>query len=121
MNTLSTTTSLLTHSLTWALLYSLWQGLLVYVTLFILLKAIPDASARIKHYLSLGAFVALFAWFADTWLIQFQKLKGITVYVTQSAGDAGLPAATHAVKTLATGTQGGSGFLHHLAPGLEHY
>ena len=82
MNTISFT-SLLTHSLVSALLYSLWQGLLVYGCLFILLKALGDVSARVKYYLSLGAFTTLFIWFADTFAEQYQKLKGITVYITQ--------------------------------------
>lgn len=84
MNTLSTTTSLITHSLAWALVYSLWQGLLVYGTLFVLLKALTDVNSRVKYYLSAGALGCMFLWFANTWISQYQKLKGVTVFITQS-------------------------------------
>jgi hypothetical protein len=66
MEALSTSAGLLARSLSWALLYSLWQGLLVYTTLFVLLKAVPSVNARIKYYLSYSAFAALFAWFLNT-------------------------------------------------------
>lgn len=93
MNTLSFT-SLLTHSLAWALLYSLWQGLLVYGTLFVVLRALRDVSSRLKYFISIGAFTTMVAWFADTWMTQFQKLKGITVYITNGSGVAA-PLVTH--------------------------
>jgi bla regulator protein blaR1 len=119
MNALSATTSLLTHSLAWALLYSLWQGLLISGTLFMLLKALPNLNARIKYYLSFGALTAVFLWFSDTWITQFQRLKGITVYITQNNVDGGI-AATYPVKTFATGHTR-SAILNHLMPGMERY
>jgi len=119
MNTLSATTSLLSHSLAWALLYSLWQGALIYGTLYILLKALPSVNARIKYYLSFGAVVAMFLWFADTWVTQYQKLKGITVYITQSgAGTVGT--TTYSVNTTATDPVQ-SNVLHDALMRMEQY
>src|SRR4051812_47605772 len=99
MNTLSLTTTLLTHSLAWALLYSLWQGLLVFGILYALLKAMPNINARAKYYMSFGALTAMAIWFADTWISEFQKLKGITVYITQPGMNLSAD-TTYAVKTV---------------------
>ncbi len=119
MNTLANTTSLLTHSLAWALLYSIWQGALIYGSLFFLLKALPNAGARARYYLSFSALTALFLWFADTWSSQYQKLKGVTVFITQSAADGGL------TKTFTVNTSAGSPThetaIRHLLPSLEQY
>jgi bla regulator protein blaR1 len=116
MNTFTTTASLLTHSLAWALLYSLWQGLLIYATLFVILKALPNINARVKYYISLSAFAGLFLWFTDTWAEQFQKLKGVTVYISQTAADAGV-GSTYTVKTF-TGPDAQTP-LHNMLPRLE--
>lgn len=75
MNTLYQTGTLLSQSLAWALLYSLWQGLVVYGAVY-LLKALPDRNARIKYYVSSAALLGMFAWFVQTWVMQYQKLKG---------------------------------------------
>jgi bla regulator protein BlaR1 len=119
MDTLSATTSLLTQSLAWALLYSLWQGLLIYCTLYALLRAVPNINARVKYYLSFGAHTALFLWFADTWVTQYQKLKGITVYITQAGIDNGI-ATTYPIKTYAA-TQAHNTFLNQYLPGFDRY
>ena len=120
MSTLSTTVSLLTHSLAWALLYSLWQGMLIYGTLYVLLKALPNINARVKYYLSYGAFMGLFLWFADTWATQYQKLKGVTVYITQS-GTESVTSNTYSVKAIATEPAIQSDVLHHFLSRLEQY
>ena len=94
MSTLSTTAALLAHSLSWALLYSLWQGLLIYGITFVAFRALPDINARVKYNLSYCALAVLFFWFADTWFSQYLQLKGTTIYITQAA------AATGATTTL---------------------
>jgi len=109
----------LSHSLAWALLYSLWQGLLIFGFLYVLLKAIPSASARLKYNLSLGAFVALFAWFANTWVSQYHKLKGAVVYISTPSGANG-PMAMNTLQTVAT-PQAEGPVLHSLWPGIERY
>ena len=119
MNTISTTTSLLTHSLAWALLHSLWQGALIYGSLYLLLKASPNAGSRAKYYLSFSGLTALCLWFADTWSTQYQKLKGVTVFITQSAPDGGY-AKTFTVKTIAAAPAHGTA-IYHLLPRLEQY
>lgn len=118
MNTLSFTT-LLTHSLAWALLYSLWQGLLVYGILFVLLCALRDVSARAKYFLSVGAFTTLVAWFADTWATYYQKMKGITVYISNGNGAAS-PLITH--QDLSTPLNiADQGFVKSALIGMERY
>ncbi len=119
MNTLSNITSLLTHSLAWALLYSLWQGALIYGSLYLPLKALPNAGARAKYYLSFGALTATCLWFADTWSAQYQKLKGVTVFITQSAPDGGL-AKTFTINTAAAIPVHDT-TIHHLLPRMEQY
>lgn len=116
MYTLSAATTLLSHSLVWALLYSLWQGALIYGLLYVLYKALPDMSARIKYNLSMGAFGALFVWFADTWMSQYDRLKGAMVYIS-SAGNSG--AVTYTIHSAAPQTT--QGVMHKLLPGMEKY
>jgi len=118
MNTLSATVSLLTHSLVWALLYSLWQGLLIYGTLSVLLKGLPNVQERIKYILSMGSLAALFLWFADTWLSQYERLKGVAVYITQSG--AGSISTSYSVKTKA-GEITQLPLLHRIMPHVEYY
>lgn len=81
MTTISVTS--LAHSFSYAILYSLWQGALIYGILFVFLKSLPGLNARIKYNLSLSALTLLFIWFADTWESQYSKLKGVTVYISQ--------------------------------------
>ncbi len=119
MNTLANTASLLTHSLAWALLYSLWQGALIYGSLYLLLKALPNVNARAKYYLSFSALAATFLWFADTWSTQYQKLKGVTVFITQSAPDGGFT-KTFSINTIA-GAPIHDTAIHQLLPRLEQY
>ncbi len=109
----------LSHSLAWALLYSLWHGLLIYSFLYVLLKAIPSASARLKYNLSLGAFIALFAWFADTWVLQYYKLIGTVVYIT-TPGSGNNAFAVNTLRTVTTPQTDGP-VLHSLWPGIEQY
>lgn len=77
----------LAHSFSYALLYSIWQGLLVYGLVFMLLKAIPHLNSRFKYSLSLSALATLTIWFSDTWVSQYNKLKGVTVYISQTAAE----------------------------------
>lgn len=118
MNTFSFT-SLLTHSLAWALLYSLWQGLIVYGVLFIVLQMVRNVRAHIKYHLATGAFLAVFAWFANTWMEQYQRLKGITIYITEAGHTMAAPANTYGAATVAMPTQ--VGFLQQFVIGLERY
>ncbi|MCW3121942.1 MAG: hypothetical protein JWQ38_1434 [Flavipsychrobacter sp.] len=98
MSTLSSFASLLTHSLAWALVHSLWQSIAIYTFLFIILKALPGMNARIKYYLSFGSLMLLAVWFTDTWISQYQQMKGSVVYVSASGTDI-TQTTTYVVKT----------------------
>lgn len=119
MNTISTTTTLLTHSLGWALVHSLWQGLLIYAALWLLLRAMPNISAANKYRLSLGAFAGMFVCFADTWLSQYRELRGTVVYITSAATDGSLP-ATYTVHAAASNTISDT-ILSRAMSEYEHY
>ena len=101
MSTISATTTLLAQTLAWSLLHSLWQGLLLYVALYVLFKALPDLGSRIKYYLTLSAFSALFIWFAATWVSQYQQLNSIVAYSPTHIINYTIPIAT-AIPTLST-------------------
>ena len=79
MSAISQATTILAHSMALALIHSLWQGLLLFALLFVLLKTVPGFSTRLKYYLSYGAFTGLFIWFVQTWVSQFGRLKSIEV------------------------------------------
>ena len=117
MNTLYVTTSLLAHSLSWALLCTLWQGLLVFGALYLLLQSLQGSSSRIRYALSYGAFATIFAWFANTWLTQYQKLKGTTIYITQNGSDSGIT-TTIPVTVTTSPTQG---WMHQYMLQTQHY
>jgi bla regulator protein blaR1 len=120
MNTLSTTATLLAYSFSYALLYSLLQGLLVFGLLFIVLKAVPGMSARIKYTVSVIAFSAIALWFADTWVSQYNKLSGVTVYVSDSApGD--YTYKSGGIQAVHTSTQAGMDMFRTYLPELEEY
>ncbi len=85
MQTISTFTNLLSHSLVWALAYSLWQGLVIFAGLYFVLRALPGISARIKYLLAYGAITSLFLWFANTWVEQFERLKAVAFYIAKAS------------------------------------
>jgi bla regulator protein blaR1 len=119
MNTLSTTTALLSHSMAWALLYSLWQGLLIYGSLFVLLKVLPNINSRVKYLLGMSAFTGLFIWFTDTWISQYEKLKGAVVHIIDPGTRINTVTAP-AITTVAVSPEQGP-LWHHILPGLEQY
>jgi bla regulator protein BlaR1 len=119
MNTLSATASLLTHSLALALLHSLWQGMLLYCLLFVALKAAPNADSRVKYYLSLSMFTGLFVWFTDTWLSQYERLKGITVFITEAGAGTEAP-ITYSAKAMQE-VAANPTFISNFLPGVAHY
>lgn len=84
MNVLSITASLLARAFSYSLLYSLAQGLLVFGVLFVLLKAIPSLSARVRYLLAFGSMVVMLVWFADTMVAQYTALSAAPVYITDT-------------------------------------
>ena len=102
MSTFSITAILLARAFSYALLYSLGQGLIIFGLLFLLLKAMPGMSSRLRYYLSFSAMALMFVWFADTLVLQYSALRGVTVYITGSP-QAGAPAATTIAHALPVG------------------
>ena len=63
--------AILIQSLSWALIYSLAQGFVVYATLLLVLKIVRGMSASSKYRLSLSALTIMLGWFAATWWQQY--------------------------------------------------
>jgi len=63
------------QSLSWALIYSLGQGFVVYTTLYIILKTAYGLHACAKYRLSLAALLLLLGWFGATWCHQYYTLS----------------------------------------------
>ncbi len=116
---MNTHATVLIQSLGWALLHSLWQVLLIYCSLRVVLKVSANVTARLKYHLSVVALAGSFAWFINTCFAQYERLKGVTIHVTQTGAD---PAATksYALTTLPTGTYS-STTLYNITAGIEPY
>jgi len=119
MNTLSFSASALAQSLSYALLYSLAQGAAIYGMLFIILKAVPGMNARVKYYLSFGALVLIFAWFANTCADQYTRLTPTTVYITpdNTTGNAG----THSIPFTVSAEPSATATLSNYIPHFDRY
>ncbi len=74
------------QSLSWSLIYSLGQGILVFGALWIMLKMVPGCSSVVKYNLSLSAIVILLTWFGITWWQQFQELTVLSSRELISSG-----------------------------------
>lgn len=68
------TTDLVT-ALGWAILHSLWQALLVFICLRIVLKLWPDATASTKYNLSFLSLAGIFGWFVVTLYQQLEVVR----------------------------------------------
>lgn len=87
------------QSLSWALIFSLGQGFLVYASLTILLKMVPGLAASTKYRLSLAALLLLLGWFGATWSQQYQNLSSAYGQLTQFP----MLGATYPNSTILTG------------------
>ncbi|WP_161499298.1 M56 family metallopeptidase [Flavipsychrobacter stenotrophus] len=74
------------QSLSWALIYALGQGLVVFATLWMVLKVMPTLAANIKYHLSLSALTILLGWFASTWWQQYHSLAILREQLIVSGG-----------------------------------
>ncbi|WP_331995276.1 M56 family metallopeptidase [Chitinophaga sp.] len=72
------TTDLVT-ALGWAILHSIWQALLIFGCLRIVLKLWPAATASTKYNLSFISLAGIFGWFVVT---LFQQLDAVTPFHT---------------------------------------
>jgi beta-lactamase regulating signal transducer with metallopeptidase domain len=68
------TTDLVT-ALGWAILHSLWQALLVFICLRIVLKLWPDATASTKYNLAFLSLAGIFSWFVVTLYQQLEVVR----------------------------------------------
>ena len=66
------------RALGWALLHSVWQALIIFTCLQVVLKIWPMASAKIKHNLAYTSLLGIFAWFVYTLVQQIQSIQKIT-------------------------------------------
>lgn len=87
MTTLSFTATALAHSFSYALLSSLWQALLIYGLLYLLLRLFSTAGAGTRYMLSTAAFLSVSFLFAYTWVGRYYELHTTTVFLAQSAAD----------------------------------
>lgn len=65
----------LVTALGWAILHSLWQALLVFTCLRIVLRLWPDAAASVKYNLSFMSLAGIFGWFVVTLYQQLAAVK----------------------------------------------
>lgn len=89
MNTLHLTSDIV-RALGWSILHSLWQAFLVFACLKIVLKALPQAGARIKHNLSLISLAGIFVWFLATFYLHLDRLQAVrsTLIISGVPGEA---------------------------------
>ena len=121
MNTLTTTGTMLSHSLVWALIHSLWQGLAIFLALAVALKAIPASNSRIRHNMSFAAFSTLFIWFASTWINQYDRLKNVTAFATPTIAVNPDATSQNNYSIAASGNSGMAHWLTGAVPHLENY
>ncbi|WP_129716713.1 M56 family metallopeptidase [Pedobacter sp. SYP-B3415] len=63
----------------WSILNSLWQGAAVYGILFIIMVGFPKMRARIRYNLAFGSIVLMFALFAGTFVLYFERANTVVV------------------------------------------
>ncbi|HXS36774.1 MAG TPA: M56 family metallopeptidase [Flavipsychrobacter sp.] len=119
MNNWLSEASMISKSLGWALIHSIWQGLFIFICLNIVLRIINNGSARVKYYLSYFSLMSLFLWFINTWITQYQRLQGITVYITVPGSN------PQAIKTSylnpSATTFHTQQYIANILPKMEHY
>lgn len=116
MHTLSVTATIAAHTLAWALLHSLWQALLIFVALAILLKIKPQINATAKYALSFGALATQALWFIGTWITEYTSDISSAHYTVSSGSNviisAAQPITPAELPAAVTGT---------FMPAIEHY
>lgn len=56
----------------WSILHSLWQGAIIYATLFLALVLFPKLNSKVKHNLAFGSLLLLFTIFCCTFFSLFK-------------------------------------------------
>ncbi len=73
MNYLISNSAVLVHAIGWTILHSLWQGLMLFCLLKIVLRFIPEAKAKLRYNISLTVLSALTIWVISTFYNQWQN------------------------------------------------
>lgn len=100
----------------WALLHSLWQALLIYACLRLVLLLWPQASSGIKYNLSFISLTGIFGWFVITLWEQLQTIKKIHLVTIQMVEEGIRPARLELPVLYHSQTQ-----LTSLFPNLEFF
>src|SRR5687767_12084581 len=85
MNNLQDLFQTLTHALGWALLHSVWQGFLLFGLLWVLLRIVPSASAKLRYRLSLATLGGIAGWFVYTAAGYWQSIQSYTITISTKA------------------------------------
>ncbi|HEU4555713.1 MAG TPA: M56 family metallopeptidase [Chitinophaga sp.] len=88
------TTDLVT-ALGWAILHSIWQALLVFACLRIVLKLWPAATASAKYNLSFVSLAGIFGWFVVTLYQQLDAVTQLHALAAASAAAGTAPVLLH--------------------------
>lgn len=87
----------LVTALGWAILHSLWQALLVFICLRIVLRLWPDATASTKYNLSFLSLAGIFGWFVATLYQQLEAVKELQLAAgLPVSGELNAPLMLHA-------------------------
>ncbi|WP_298739084.1 M56 family metallopeptidase [uncultured Chitinophaga sp.] len=108
-------TAELVTALGWAILHSLWQALLVFICLRIVLKLWPDATSATKYNLSVLSLAGIFGWFVATLYKQLEAVKA--AHFTAGLPVTGTPGAPLVLQ--APAVYQSQEELHVLFPNLE--
>ena len=111
--------SIISYSLAWALVYSLFQGLFIYTVLFMVLKAFPGVSARTKYIMSYSAISAMFVWFVYTWASRSIAMAGVASYLP--VPNSGSPVYTLSSPYFVSGSTSGGGGWWQMLNYLEQF
>ena len=79
LSTLLTSPDPLIHSLGWALIHSLWQGVLVACLLALVCRAVPGMSTRWRYALACAALLALVTLISITGIYHAWTYQGASV------------------------------------------
>ncbi|WNJ20811.1 M56 family metallopeptidase [Pontibacter sp. G13] len=65
----------LTEALGWTLMHSIWQGLLIVVTLAVVLHLVPRKASHLRYGTSLLSLLAMFGWMIFTFAQSYERVQ----------------------------------------------
>ncbi|HEY9178627.1 MAG TPA: M56 family metallopeptidase [Flavipsychrobacter sp.] len=87
-------TSDIVYALSWALVHSVWQGLLVYTLLRAVLTAMPGNYSSTRYITAVSALALLTGSFIATFFYQYSASSGTIQHTISGAASAGQPAVS---------------------------